>query len=114
MGLRKAIQQRLRGVLPAVLALSLLFASSSIAQVVTATLTGTVTDSSGALVPGATVTATETNTGVNRTTQTSTEGVYSLPFLSPGTYKVEIQKTGFKTFSEGNIELDVSSVGRVN
>src|SRR6202021_2357474 len=73
-----------------------------------------VSDSSGASVPGALVTATETNTGVSRSTQTSAEGVYSLPFLNPGTYKVDVDKQGFKRFTEANIELDVSSVGRVN
>lgn len=113
MGLRKAVSQKPACALLAVFALALL-AGSSHAQVVTATLTGTVTDSSGAVIPAASVTATETSTGVSRSTQTSAEGVFSLPFLSPGTYKVEIQKTGFKTFSEGSIELDVSSVGRVN
>jgi hypothetical protein len=98
----------------ATLAVTLVFTPASVAQVVSATLTGTVTDSSGATVPGATVTATETNTGVSRSTQTSAEGVYTLPFLSPGTYRVEVEKAGFKKFSEANFELDVSSVGRVN
>src|ERR1700735_2789485 len=92
----------------------LVFPPASVAQVVSATLTGTVTDSSGAVVPGATVTATEMNTGVSRSTQTSAEGVYSLPFLNPGTYKVDIDKEGFKKFTEANLQLDVSSVGRVN
>src|SRR5271165_5559080 len=96
------------------LALTLILTSPSFAQVVTATLAGTVTDSSGAAVPGAVVTATETNTGVSRSTQTSIEGVYSLPFLNPGTYKVDISKDGFKKFTEANFQLDVSSVGRVN
>jgi hypothetical protein len=114
MGLRKAVPQKPYSVLVTAIAFALLFASSSIAQVVSATLTGTVTDSSGAVVPEATVTATETNTGVTRTTTSSAEGVYTIPFLAPGTYRVELRKAGFKTFTEGNIELDVSSVGRVN
>lgn len=114
MGLRKAVPHEPCCALLAVLALAVLFASSSNAQVVSATLTGTVTDSSGASVPGALVTATEVNTGVVRSTQTSAEGVYSLPFLPPGTYKVDIGKEGFKKFTEANFELDVSSVGRVN
>ena len=98
----------------AFLAITLIFTPASVAQVVTATLTGTVTDSSGGSVPGALVTATEMNSGVSRSTQTSAAGVYSLPFLSPGTYKVDINKEGFKQFMEANIELNVSSVGRVN
>src|ERR1700678_4555372 len=82
----------------AVFAVTLTFTPASVAQVVSATLTGTVTDSSGAVVPGAVVTATETNTGVSRTTQTRAEGVYSLPFLNPGTYRVDVDKEGFKRF----------------
>ena len=84
-----------------------LSASAAYAQVVTATLTGTVTDASGATVPQATVTATETTTGVSRSTVTSGEGVYSLPFLSPGTYRVDIEKSGFKKFSRDSLELGV-------
>jgi hypothetical protein len=83
-------------------------------QVVSATLTGTVTDSSGATVPQATVTATETTTGITRSTVTSAEGVYSLPFLNPGTYRVDIEKSGFKKFSRDNVALGVSTVGRVD
>ena len=114
MGLRKAVRHKPCGALLAVFALALLFATTSNAQVVTATLTGSVTDSSGASVPGALVTATEVNTGVVRSTQTSAEGVYSLPFLPPGMYKVDVEKEGFKKFTEANFELNVSSVGRVN
>ncbi|HEX3875689.1 MAG TPA: carboxypeptidase regulatory-like domain-containing protein [Bryobacteraceae bacterium] len=111
MGLGKAASWR---AIWALFALTLPFAPSSVAQVVTATLTGTVTDASGAVVPEATVVATETSTGVSRTTATGAEGVYTMPFLPPGTYRVEIQKGGFKTFTEGGLQLDVSSVGRVN
>ncbi len=114
MGLGKARINLPINALLAFLATTLIFAPASVAQVVSATLTGTVTDSSGASVPGAVVTATETNTGVIRSTQTSAEGVYSLPFLNPGTYRVDVEKEGFKKFTEANLELDVSSVGRVN
>lgn len=92
----------------------LLLASLAYSQVVTATLTGTVTDTSSGSVPQATVTATETTTGVSRSTVTSAEGVYSLPFLSPGTYRVDIEKPGFKKFSRDSIALGVSTVGRVD
>lgn len=114
MGLRKAVPHTPRGSLLAAIAVALLFALSSNAQVVTATLTGTVTDSSGAVVPNASVVATETSTGVSRTATTGAEGVYTMPFLPPGAYRVEIRKTGFKIFNEGGLQLDVSSVGRVD
>jgi len=114
MGLGKARTNAPINAFLAILAVTFVLTRVSLAQVVSATLTGTVTDSSGAVVPGAMVTATETNTGVSRSTQTSAEGVYSLPFLNPGTYKVDVDKEGFKRFTEANLQLDVSSVGRVN
>ena len=114
MGLRKARTNAPIYAFLTVIAVTPIFTPASVAQVVSATLTGTVTDSSGASVPGAAVTATETSTGVSRSTQTSAEGVYTLPFLTPGIYKVDVEKAGFKKFTEGNLELDVSSVGRVN
>ena len=97
-----------------ILTIGLLSAVPCFSQVVSATLTGTVTDSSGATVPQATVTATETTTGITRSTVTSAEGVYSLPFLNPGTYRVDIEKSGFKKFSRDNVALGVSTVGRVD
>src|SRR5580704_8264828 len=106
MGLQNAATRGSICAFLAVLAATLTFTPASIAQVVSATLTGTVTDSSSAAVPAATVTATEKNTGTVRTTQTSAEGVYSLPFLAPGTYQVDISKAGFKKVVEANIELD--------
>ena len=84
------------------------------AQVVTATLTGTVTDSSTAAVPDAKVTVTAAATGVSRTVSTNGDGIFSLPFLDPGTYEVTVEKTGFKKSVEPNVLLDVSSVVRVN
>jgi hypothetical protein len=84
------------------------------AQVVTATLTGTVTDASGATVPAARVTAAEVSTGVSRSAETSSDGVYRIPFLNPGTYTVTIEKTGFKKVSQENYVLGVSTVGRVD
>ena len=113
MGLRKAVSQISDCALLAAFALAPLAPPGADAQVVTATLTGAVADSSGALVPDASVTATDISTGVVRTASTSAEGVYTMPFLPPGTYRVEIQKSGFKTFTE-NLDLDVSSVGRIN
>ena len=107
MGLNKLVSLAWKCVFLAAIALP------SHAQVVTATLTGSVNDSSGAVVPDATVLATETSTGVARTTTTSAEGVYTLPFLPPGNYRIDIQKTGFKTVTQ-ILQLDVSSVGRVN
>jgi len=67
----------------------LLFAQSS------GTINGRVTGPAGAAVPGATVAVTNVDTGVNRNTFTNAEGLYSVPALDPGTYRVRIEKSGF-------------------
>src|SRR5271154_2261224 len=77
------------------------------AQVDTATVVGTIRDSSGAVVPNVTVTATETDTGVKLTVKSSTEGNYVLTPLRIGRYSVSAQATGFQTEIRENIVLDV-------
>ena len=64
-------------------------------QAVSSTMVGTVTDSSGAIVPNASVTATEVRTGVTRKTNTTSDGVYTIPYVAPGDYKLEIELAGF-------------------
>src|SRR5438128_9690927 len=84
------------------------------AQAVSATLIGTVSDSSGATVPNAVVTVTESQTGVSRKTNTTSDGVYTVPYLAPGVYRVEVEIAGFKKFSRENVGLAVSSTVRVD
>src|SRR5436190_24200426 len=79
-----------------------------------ATPIGTLTDSSGATVPNATVTVTETQTGVSRKTSTTSDGVYTVPYLAPGVYRVEVENPGFKKFSRDNVGLAVSSTVRID
>jgi len=83
-------------------------------QAVSATLLGMVTDASGGVVPGATVSVTEVNTGQTRSTTTTVAGVYSVPYLSPGRYRVEISAPGFKTFVREPVEVTVASSVRVD
>ena len=73
----------------------------------TASLTGTVTDSSGAVLPGVTVTAaSEAVLGGSRTTVTDENGVYRFPALPPGTYSVKVELSGFRTAShEARLQL---------
>lgn len=80
----------------------------------TTTLYGTVTDKSGAIVPGAQVTATHVGTNQARTAQTNQEGQYRLDFLPIGAYSVEVTATGFKTFVQKGISLDVNVAARVD
>ena len=72
------------------------------------TLTGTVTDPASAMVPGATVIATNTATGLETTTTTTRTGTYTLPYLPAGTYKLRVTSTGFRTATADNIVLRVA------
>ena len=64
----------------------------------TATLVGAVTDPAGALVPGAKVTLTNTETGFVSNGVTNAEGSYYIPFLAVGNYQLSVEAAGFKTY----------------
>jgi hypothetical protein len=83
-------------------------------QAVNATLLGTITDSSGAVVPNAKVTVTETTTGVSRSGQTNESGNYSFPDLAPGQYAVAVELQGFKKENRKDISLLVNSSTRID
>jgi hypothetical protein len=88
--------------------LSLLFAASSYlhAQASVGAISGTVTDSSGAAVAGATVTITNQATGVSHKVTTSGSGFYSAEGLTTGQYKIEVATAGFKESVTSGIQLD--------
>ena len=87
---------------------------SSVAQVTTATIVGTVTDSGGAVVAGAQVTARNVDTGLTRTAVSSADGSYRAEFLPVGKYVVEVTYTGFKTAQLNDIVLQVNDTTRVD
>jgi hypothetical protein len=72
-------------------------------------ISGTVKDSSGAVVPGVEVTATQTDTGIKRTVSTDETGAYILPNLPLGPYRLEAVKEGFRPYAQTGIQLQVSS-----
>ena len=72
-------------------------------------ITGTVKDSSGAVVVGAAVTATARELGVTEKAQTNGEGVFNFPQLPPGNYSIVVEKTGFKKAERSGVVLLVSS-----
>ena len=72
------------------------------------TITGTVTDPSGAIIPGAKVTATRMETGVAQSTVTTGSGSYTIPSLVVGTYNVVAEAGGFKSGTATDITLDVA------
>lgn len=75
---------------------------------------GTVTDSSGAAVPGARVTATNVDTGLTRTATTDTAGVYTFTLLPVGGYSLAVEAQGFKTHQQSNIRLTTNEVAGLN
>lgn len=77
------------------------------AQEFRGTITGTVTDPNGAVVPGAAVTVTNTGTNVAATATTNSEGSYTVPLLLPGTYTVSVTGSGFKTSTTENVVVRV-------
>jgi len=83
------------------------------AQTFRGTILGTVTDPSGAVLPDAKVSAKNTGTGLERSTETSADGSYSLPELPIGTYTVTISLTGFETAVTTGVVVDTSSERRV-
>ena len=81
--------------------------SPSLVRAQTATVRGTALDPSGAAVVGATVTATNISTSIDRTTETTDTGAYSLPSLPPSVYTFTFTKPGFKAVKFENIALTV-------
>jgi len=84
------------------------------AQAVSATVLGTVTDTSGAVVPAAKVVITETKTGFTRTAQTNDSGYYVIADVPPGSYDVSAEKQGFKKTLRNAVDVVVNSTVRVD
>ncbi len=94
------------------LLIPLVFAAVAFPQV--ATLTGRVTDPSGAIVPQAAVSARAVETGITTNTETTSDGYYTLPALQPGRYDVTISKTGFVPIRQTGLALAVQQVARLD
>ncbi len=75
----------------------------------TATIQGTVTDATGASVPNATVSVRNQNTGEERSTVTDASGLYVIPSLPVGTYRIEVKASGMQTTAATNLPLEVGS-----
>ena len=81
---------------------------------VAAGISGIVTDASGAVISGATVSARATDTGIVTTRQSNSEGFYAFVDLPPGHYDIEVRQTGFNVFRQTGIQLDVDSAKVIN
>ncbi|MGO9228702.1 MAG: carboxypeptidase regulatory-like domain-containing protein [Bryobacteraceae bacterium] len=98
----------------AVMLVVLASAGVAYSQAVNATMVGTVTDSTGAVVPNAKVTITETQTSVAHATQTNESGNWIVPNLPPGVYAASVEATGFKKETRRDITLVVDTTTRVD
>ena len=80
----------------------------------TAEITGTVTDSSSALVPDAAVTIINENTGIKWEAKTNQTGIYRVPLLQPGTYRITVQADGFHTVSRNGVQLQMAQTAALD
>jgi hypothetical protein len=97
----------------AIVAFVILAVAVSLASI-TGSVSGVVTDKSGAVVPGASVVAIDTQTGIRTTAKTDAKGFYSLPALAVATYDLEITQVGFKTFRKTGLVIDANSALRAD
>ena len=92
----------------------LTFALPSFAQQDTATITGLITDQSGAVVPGAAITVTNVETNISVRTQSDSAGAYVVPSLRPGEYSVTTERSGFPKVVRTGITLQIAQVARID
>ncbi|HEX5424265.1 MAG TPA: TonB-dependent receptor, partial [Candidatus Acidoferrales bacterium] len=112
-GANRAGVSRFVAIAAAVFAMLFLFLPAAHAQI-TGTITGTVYDNTGAVIPGASVTATEQSSGSVRTTTSDSAGYFTFASLLPGTYTVKVEAKGFKGFAQPGIVLQASDKRNIN
>jgi hypothetical protein len=91
-----------------------LFATTSQAQTTTGSITGEVSDATGAIIPNATVVVEDVDTGVKTATTTNGAGAYTVRFLPIGKYKVTISATGFATQKYDTFALEINATVKIN
>jgi carboxypeptidase family protein len=104
----------LRYVLSAVVSLALTVPAFAQSQAINGTIEGTVSDASGGVLPGVTLTVTNTDTGAERSVVTNEKGLYRAPLLPLGTYRVVAELQGFKKFEQTGITLLAGQTAVVN
>ncbi len=98
----------------ALLAMLLLLPAGLVGQEVTGSIAGTIYDSSGAVVPNATIELTGSNLPRPMTTTSTSDGSYSFPRLPTGSYKMTASATGFAPVQQVGINVDLGRVSRIN
>src|SRR6202162_4694973 len=90
------------------------FSPSLSAQTTYGSISGTVSDSSGAAISGADVTLANISTSEKRVQQTGSDGLYSFVNLLPATYRIDVEKSGFKRISRPDIIVEVGQSARID
>jgi hypothetical protein len=94
--------------------LGLSFTGLAVSQEVSAGITGRVSDPSGASITGASVTAKDLDRGTNWPTKTNDDGIYAFPRIPPGRYELKVEASGFKTYVNSDVALEVNQRARVD
>jgi hypothetical protein len=105
---------RVRRLTMGVVSVCLAMATPLAAQTIRGTLTGTVEDSTGAVVSHVTVTVTNLATGISDSTATNQQGSYTFPLLSPGTYQVRVEQGGFKKYVREGVVVQIAQTTRLD
>src|SRR5581483_8050702 len=95
------------------LALSLILSGVSLGQIKSGTITGTVTDPTGAAVPGANVSVVNQETNVPLTAVTDETGSFTVPYLQPGTYAVNVEKSGFAKYNQTGVTISTAQTVKI-
>src|ERR1700744_3459538 len=84
------------------------------AQTVDTAIVGTITDSSGAAIPGATVVVSSSATGIKKQAVTGSSGEYTVSYLTPGSFDVTVTANGFRPTEQKSVVLQINQQARVN
>src|SRR5438552_8192743 len=106
--------EMMRRLLLAVVVSCFVLPALTFAQSSNATVSGSVSDASGALIPGVSVTAKNTQTGIVSTVLSNESGTYNFASLQPGVYDLSAELTGFQTHTYSAVQLGLSQQVRLN
>jgi hypothetical protein len=112
--LEAVLKSHIKIFLLCILGVTVLLSASSSRADITGSISGVITDPSGAVISGATVTAIATSTNIQRTVVTDSKGFYSFPALSVDHYDVSARLAGFRDFLDKNVTIDANSQIRVD
>src|ERR1700733_200985 len=96
------------------IAIAVVFSTLSVWAAITGSISGVVTDPSGAVVPGVTVVATAVSTNVQSTAVTDAKGFYNLPTLQVDSYNISVNQGGFRDYQQTGVKIDANSALRVD